>query len=92
MKDKQICCALHLLYASCKYDDLFLNAWKSKTTRNWKETKNPKPNTLDWKMEGINLCKPDTALKKTGLTTLILMNVLYLVASRGAKVNHLKKS
>lgn len=31
-------------------------------------------------------------LKKTGLTTLILMNALYLVASRGAKVNHLKKS
>lgn len=72
--------------------------WKSKTTerigRRQKKKKIPhKQNqTLARKIEGINLCKSDTAFEKMpGLTILIMANCT-LVASREAKVNHIKKS
>lgn len=75
-KAEQIHCALHLHYTSCKYDDLFLNVWKSKMTereleggkKNHKtkpnQNHNPPKKTLEWRVEGINLCKSDTAFKK----------------------------
>lgn len=63
---------------------------------NWKKAKKKIPHkqnqTLARKIEGINLCKSDTAFEKMpGLTILIMANCT-LVASREAKVNHIKKS